>query len=138
MNGKLFYKYPTRKKPLGTRQTVSNATVEQMHLIQSRYYVPNNTALVVTGDVDPQEVFEMPKRFSEVGKTRPAPFEEFPLVEHPPLKKARDIWSNSPFRIFCCTSAGKVRQSVKTTRRLMRRTFFRILFRSRIRDFSAR
>ncbi|MBV9240436.1 MAG: insulinase family protein, partial [Acidobacteria bacterium] len=46
----LFYKYPTRKKPEGTRETVAAATTDQMRLIQSRYYVPNNTVLVVSGD----------------------------------------------------------------------------------------
>jgi zinc protease len=56
---RLFYKYPTRKNPLGTRESVSAATTEKMRLIQSRYYVPNNTALVVTGDVKPEEVFRL-------------------------------------------------------------------------------
>src|SRR6476469_3296088 len=55
---RLFYKYPTRKKPGGTRETVAAATTDQMRLIQSRYYVPNNMALVVTGDVDPAEVYK--------------------------------------------------------------------------------
>jgi len=35
-NEKLFYKYPTRKNPGGTRQTVAAATTDQMRLIQSR------------------------------------------------------------------------------------------------------
>ncbi len=56
-NDKLFYKYPTRKNPLGTRETITSATREKMLLIQSRYYVPNNTALVVTGDVDAEDGF---------------------------------------------------------------------------------
>ena len=56
---KLFYKYPTRKNALGTRETVLAATTEKMRTIQSRYYVPNNSALVVTGDVKPEEVFRL-------------------------------------------------------------------------------
>ena len=51
MNDRLFYKYPSRKNALGNRQTVSGATTAMMRLIQGRYYVPNNSALVVTGDV---------------------------------------------------------------------------------------
>jgi Predicted Zn-dependent peptidases len=58
LNDRLFYKYPTRKNPLGTRETVSSATPEMMRLIQSRYYVPNNSALIVTGDVKADEVFD--------------------------------------------------------------------------------
>ena len=49
MTNRLFYKYPSRKNPLGSRQTVSAATTDMMKLIQGRYYVPNNTALIVTG-----------------------------------------------------------------------------------------
>jgi len=54
---KLYYKYPTRKNALGTRETVLSATTEKMRTIQSRYYVPNNSALVVTGDVKAEDVF---------------------------------------------------------------------------------
>lgn len=89
LNDKLFYKYPTRKKPLGTRDTINSATVTKMRLIQSRYYVPNNAALVVTGDVDPQDVFEKAEQyFGSWEKRKVAPFEEFPQVEHPPLEKS--------------------------------------------------
>ena len=44
MNKRLFYKYPSRKNPLGSRQTVRAATTDMMRLIQGRYYVPNNSA----------------------------------------------------------------------------------------------
>jgi zinc protease len=86
---KLFYKYPTRKKPSGTRETVAAATTEQMRLIQSRYYVPNNVALVVTGDVKPEDVFKSAEQiFGSWEKRKIDPFKEFPLVEHPPLAKS--------------------------------------------------
>jgi zinc protease len=89
MNDKLFFKYPTRKNPLGTRETVSSATTEKMRLIQSRYYVPNNSALVVTGDVEPEQVFTEAEKVFGDWKCRPVePFKEFPLVEHPPLPKS--------------------------------------------------
>jgi zinc protease len=99
LNEKLFYKYPTRKQPLGTRESVMSATVEKMKLIQSRYYVPNNTALVVTGDVDPQRVFELAERiFGSWAKREPAPFkdEETALVEHPPLEKSAGYFVVQP------------------------------------------
>jgi zinc protease len=51
MNNRLFYKYPSRKNPGGDKQTVGAATTDMMRLIQGRYYVPNNSAVVVTGDV---------------------------------------------------------------------------------------
>ena len=48
---RLFYKYPSRKSPGGTRETVAAATTEKMRLIQSRYYVPNNAILIVAGAI---------------------------------------------------------------------------------------
>lgn len=87
MNDRLFYKYPSRKNPLGNRQTVSAATTDMMRLIQQRYYVPNNSALVVTGDVVPEEVFKLAQEFYADWPRADNPFEKFPPVEHPPLAK---------------------------------------------------
>src|SRR5438105_3728442 len=63
MTERPFDKYPSRKQPLGNRQTVATATTSMMRLIQSRYYVPNNCALVVTGDVNPEEIFKFAQEF---------------------------------------------------------------------------
>lgn len=97
LNDKLFYKYTTRKNPLGTRETVSAATTDQMRLIQSRYYVPNNSALVVTGDVNPDEVFKLAEQNLGSWKRRETePFKEFPLVEHPALTKSEGVIVEQP------------------------------------------
>lgn len=89
ITNRLFYKYPSRKNALGNRQTVSTSTTDMMRLIQSRYYVPNNSALVVTGDVQPEEVFKMAQEFyGDWARREKDPFLEFPLVEHPPLPKS--------------------------------------------------
>ncbi|HYV24093.1 MAG TPA: pitrilysin family protein [Pyrinomonadaceae bacterium] len=89
MNDRLFYKYPSRKQPLGNRQTVSTATTDMMKLIQGRYYVPNNSALVVTGDVQAQDIYKMADEFfGDWPKREKDPFVEFPMVEHPPLQKS--------------------------------------------------
>src|SRR5437588_2502014 len=89
MNDRLFYKYPSRKQPLGNRQTVTTATTDMMRLIQGRYYVPNNSALVVTGDVQPEEIFKMAQEFyGDWPRREKDPFNEFPLVEHPALPKS--------------------------------------------------
>ncbi len=94
---KLFFKYPSRKNALGNRETVSTATTTKMRLIQSRYYVPNNCALVVTGDVEPEKVFaEAEKLFGDWKRRTPDPFTEFPLVEHPPLPKSEGTVIEQP------------------------------------------
>lgn len=92
MKQKLFYKYPTRKDPQGTRESVSSATLGKMRTIQSRYYVPNNAALVVTGDVKPETAFRLAEQIMGSWERRPVdPFKEFPLVEHPPLEKSDGV-----------------------------------------------
>ena len=97
LNDKLFYKYPTRKNALGTRETVTSATTGKMRTIQARYYVPNNSALVVTGDVKPEEVFKMAEETLGTWKRRDVdPFKEFPLVEHPPLPKSEGFIVEQP------------------------------------------
>ncbi len=89
LQDKLYYKYPTRKKPLGTRETVSSATVLKMQTIQNRYYVPNNAALIVTGDVNPAEVFKLAEQnLGGWEKRKVDPFKEFPIVDHPALTKS--------------------------------------------------
>ncbi|HSB26433.1 MAG TPA: pitrilysin family protein [Pyrinomonadaceae bacterium] len=89
MNNRLFFKHPSRKNPLGNRATVSGSTTDMMRLIQQRYYVPNNSALVITGDVNPTDVVKLAQEFyGDWPKREKDPFVEFPLVEHPPLPKS--------------------------------------------------
>lgn len=89
LSDKMFSQYPTRKNPLGTRETVSTATTAKMRTIQNRYYVPNNLVLVVTGDTKAEDVFKYAEQYFGDWKPRPVdPFKEFPLVEHPPLTKS--------------------------------------------------
>ena len=97
MTNRLFYKYPSRKSPLGNRQTVSTATTDMMRLIQQRYYVPNNSALVITGDAVPEEVFKLAQEFfGDWPRREKDPFVEFPLVEHPPLPKSEGAVITQP------------------------------------------
>src|SRR2546423_1693158 len=93
----LCNKYPSRKNPLGNRQTVSTATTDMMRLIQSRYYVPNNSALVVTGDVNADEVFKLAQDlFGDWTRREKDPFVEFPMVEHPALPKSEGAIVQQP------------------------------------------
>jgi zinc protease len=89
MTQALFSRYTSRKMPAGTRATVRAATPEAMRLIQERYYVPNNAAVVITGDVTPAAAFEAVEQLFGTWRRRPIdPFTEFPLVEHPPLDRS--------------------------------------------------
>jgi zinc protease len=88
MNTRLFYKYPSRKNPGGNRATVTSATTAIMRMIQKRYYVPNNSALVITGDVKAEDVFKQVQDLFGDWPRADDPFVKFPMVEHPPLEKS--------------------------------------------------
>ena len=53
----------SRKNPLGERDVILKTTPEKMRTIQRKYYVPNNTALIVTGDVDAARIFAMARKY---------------------------------------------------------------------------
>ena len=95
---RLWWKYPTRKDPLGTRATVLAATPDMMRTIQKRYYVPNNSILVVTGDVTPDEVFASAGKLYAGWEKAEDPFVKFPLVVHPPLPKTEVVLVEQPVR----------------------------------------
>lgn len=97
LNRRLFYQYPTRKNPLGTRETVRAATTNQMRLIQSRYFVPQNAGVIVTGDASPDAAFFAAQElFSDWPRRTRDPFEEFPLVDHPPLQQSEGAVLKGP------------------------------------------
>jgi zinc protease len=98
MNNRLFYKYPSRKSPGGSKETVRAATTDMMRLIQSRYYVPNNSAIVVTGDVTPAEVFRHVEDLFGDWERAEDPFKKFPMVEHPALPKSEGAVLTSPIQ----------------------------------------
>jgi zinc protease len=82
---RVWWKYPSRKDPLGNRRTVLAATPAMMRTIKERYYVPNNSVLVVTGDVDAGQVFALSERLYSDWPRAADPFVKFPLVSHPPI-----------------------------------------------------
>lgn len=96
MINRLFYKYPSRKNPGGNRETVTKATTDIMKMIQQRYYVPNNSALVITGDVKPDEVFRQVQELFGDWTRAEDPFVKYPMVEHPPLTRSEGAIIKQP------------------------------------------
>ena len=80
-----------RKNPLGDHTAVLTVTPEHLEEIFKRYYVPNNAALVVTGDVRASAVLDM-ARDAFGGWTRRAdPFAAHPVAPMPPLSAIRSV-----------------------------------------------
>ena len=93
---KLWYKYFSRKNVIGDRKVIENCTSEKMRSIQHKFYIPNNTALVVAGDVSAQEIFKMAEELYGDWPAGENPFLKNPLVQHPPLTKDEPIIITQP------------------------------------------
>ncbi|MFN0120726.1 MAG: M16 family metallopeptidase [Blastocatellia bacterium] len=88
---KLWYKYFSRKNKIGDRKVIATCTPEKMRDIQRKFYVPNNAALIVAGDVSAPEVFKMAEEFYGDWPRSEDPFIKNPLVQHPPLTKDETV-----------------------------------------------
>lgn len=93
---RLWYKYPSRKNPGGDPQTVGKSTPEMMRTIQQKYYIPNNSALVVSGDVNAQEIFKLAEETFGDWPRGEDPFTKDPVPHHPPLTKDEAVIVNQP------------------------------------------
>ncbi len=81
----------SRKNIIGDRQVILTTTPEKMRTIQHRYYVPNNSVLIVSGDVNPAKVFASAER--ELGKWQRGadPFVTDPSPPIPPVTKNQGV-----------------------------------------------
>ena len=75
----------SRKNTIGDRNVIANVTPEQMREIQRKYYVPNNCALIVTGDVNPERIFALAEEVFGDWPRGEDPFVADPIPPIPPL-----------------------------------------------------
>jgi zinc protease len=80
-----------RKNAIGDQTAVLTVTPEHLDEIFHRYYVPNNAALIVTGDVSAPAVFEMARHAFEGWARRDDPFAAHPVAPMPPLAASRAV-----------------------------------------------
>ncbi len=86
----------SRKNPLGERDVILKTTPEQMRTIQRKYYVPNNTALIVTGDVDAAKVFDVVRRYLGDWPRAADPFVADPIPPVPLLTESKGVVVEQP------------------------------------------
>ncbi len=77
----------SRKNPLGVRSVIQSTTPAKMQAIQKRYYIPNNTALIITGDVAPARAFALAQAIFGNWMRGPDPFAADPIPPIPPLTR---------------------------------------------------
>jgi zinc protease len=86
----------SRKNTLGNRDVIAHVTPEQMRVIQHRYYVPNNCALIVAGDITPERVFALAKQTFGDWPRGADPFAADPIPPIPPLTTSDAVIVEQP------------------------------------------
>jgi len=96
MDAKLYPGNFSRKDVIGDRQIVSTTTPEKMRFIQNKYYIPNNSTLIVAGDVNPANVFALADRALGSWNRGTDPFVTGPIPPIPTLQKSEGVVVEAP------------------------------------------
>jgi zinc protease len=92
-----------RKNTIGEVTALLGVQPARLREIYGRYYVPNNAALVVTGDVSAERVIEAARRHFGSWRRRPDPFAGAPVGEAPPLAASRVVVVSGPVEAVTLT-----------------------------------
>ncbi|PZR26054.1 MAG: insulinase family protein [Citrobacter freundii] len=96
VNKKVWGDLFTRKNPIGDHDIINTATPEKMMIIKDKYYFPNNSLLVITGDVNPTDAFAKAKAiFGDWKSSGFDPHEKFPIPDFKPIEKTEYIITQS-------------------------------------------
>lgn len=93
---KLYPGQWSRKNVIGDRDVILTVTPQKMREIQRKYYVPNNSVLIVTGDVNPDSVFTLAERTYGDWQKGQDPFIADPIPPIPPIQKNAAVIIEQP------------------------------------------
>jgi zinc protease len=96
MDSLLYPGNVSRKNIIGDRAVILSTTPEKMRRIQAKYYIPNNSAIIIAGDVNPDQVFSMVEQELGDWKRGPDPFVVDPIPEIPALTKNSAVIAEAP------------------------------------------
>ncbi len=85
----MFEEYFYRKNAIGEKDVILGATQEQMKDIQSKFYIPNNCALIIVGDIDFKKTEKLVRQYFDDWKMGEQP--DFNYPEHPYLESDKKI-----------------------------------------------
>jgi zinc protease len=87
--------YYSRKNVIGNRQIIITATQQKMNTIKDRYYIPNNTALILAGDITPARGFALAQQVFGDWPRGANPF-SIQIPNPPPLTQSRAVIVEKP------------------------------------------
>ena len=89
--------YFSRKNVIGDRRIILSTPQDKMRAIQRQYYVPNNTALILSGDITPARGFKLAADVLDDWPRGADPFAT-PIPNPPPLTRSLAIVVEKPVR----------------------------------------
>lgn len=96
---KVYWKYFSRVDIIGDRNVIKTVDKKKLDVIKNKFYVPNNCALTVVGDVDHKKVFAEIKKMFSSWKKGDDPFKKYPVPQHPPIKKTETFVMTYPAKM---------------------------------------
>lgn len=86
----LYKKHPYgQQTTLGTVEHLKNPSLKKMYDFYRQYYVPNNMALVISGDIDLTATRKLIEKYFGVWQQRPVP--PFQVPKEPPLRQREQV-----------------------------------------------
>lgn len=117
---KLWGDLVTRKNPIGDHNVINTATPEKMMIIKGKYYHPNNSLLVICGDVKPEDAFARAEKiFGSWENSGFDPHQKYPIPEFAPLTSTQYFVKESsiaqtPYMLFFWQGPDTRRDSAAT------------------------
>jgi zinc protease len=88
VNKRCWGEHFSRKTAIGDHDIINTATPEKMMIIKDKYYHPNNSLLVICGDINPAAAFAQAKKiFGDWEHSGFNPHEKYPIPEFKPIEK---------------------------------------------------
>jgi zinc protease len=85
----------TRKTAIGVREVITSATQAKMNTIKNKFYIPNNSALILSGDITAARGFQLAQQILGDWPRGTDPFIT-PAPNPPPLTKSSSVIVEQP------------------------------------------
>ena len=89
----IFQDHPYHYPIIGYKQDLWAVRAKDLHAFYKKHYLPNNATLVVVGDVQPQEVFDLAEHYFGAIPGAPHYTKEMFYVTHDIISKSSDALS---------------------------------------------
>ena len=110
----------TRKTPIGNHNIINTATPEKMMIIKNKYYHPNNSILVICGDVQHEQAFDFANSlFGSWPNSGFNPHEKYTIPDFKPIPATeffvkQSAIAQTPYTIYVWQGPDYLKDSATT------------------------